>query len=134
MNVRNILGIKHIDDWIYNLNIGNVMHLAAMSIDELQPSSETTHELNRDAMLEKIILISAAYFCVGTELRFLSDPNEFDSTIYTKRDSELWHARAVYVSNLFLPSDCPLTQHVNSSFEKHHLKAKMDLKQKTHDL
>ena len=35
--VRNTLGLKQLDDWIYNLNIGNVMHLSLMSADELQP-------------------------------------------------------------------------------------------------
>ena len=35
INIRNILGIKHSEDWIFNLNIGNVMHLAGMTLDEL---------------------------------------------------------------------------------------------------
>jgi hypothetical protein len=54
LNVRNVLGLRHQDDWIFNLNIGNVMHLSTMNIDELSPSSETTHEINKDAMLEKV--------------------------------------------------------------------------------
>ena len=72
LNVRNILGIKHSDDWIFNLNIGNVMHLLPMSLEELNLHIDNSHELSRDAMLEKIILLSVSYFCVGTELRFLS--------------------------------------------------------------
>jgi hypothetical protein len=35
--VRNNLGIKQNDDWIYNLNIGNVMHLSLMGTEELAP-------------------------------------------------------------------------------------------------
>jgi hypothetical protein len=37
ISVRNNLGVRQTDDWIYNLNIGNVMHLSLMSIDELPP-------------------------------------------------------------------------------------------------
>jgi hypothetical protein len=35
--VRNNLGLKQQDDWIFNLNIGNVMHLSLMGSDELAP-------------------------------------------------------------------------------------------------
>lgn len=72
LNVRNMLGVKHQDDWIFNLNIGNVMHLSPMNSDELSAKLDKTHELNKDAMLEKIILLVVSFFCVGTELRFLS--------------------------------------------------------------
>ena len=71
-NVKTILGVKEADDWIFNLNIGNVMHLLPMSLEELNLHIDNSHELSRDAMLEKIILVSVAYFCIGTELRFLS--------------------------------------------------------------
>lgn len=47
-----------------------------MSLDELNLHIDNSHELSRDAMFEKIILLSVAYFCVGTELRFLTNnPN-----------------------------------------------------------
>jgi len=83
ISVRNNLGVKQQDDWIYNLNIGNVMHLSLMGTDELSPinskpdekpeenSFETSHELCKDAMLEKIVLISVGYFCIATEMRFI---------------------------------------------------------------
>jgi len=48
------------------------MHLSPMNLDEIHTKLEITHELNRDAMLEKIVLISVAYFCLGTELRFMA--------------------------------------------------------------
>jgi len=34
---------------------------------------DNSHELSRDAMLEKIVLLTVSYFCVGTELRFLNN-------------------------------------------------------------
>jgi hypothetical protein len=45
-----------------------------MSLDDLNIHVDSSHELSRDAMLEKIILLSVSYFCVGTELRFLALP------------------------------------------------------------
>ena len=71
MSVRNVLGLRHSEDWIFNLNIGNVMHLSLMGVEELNAKLETTHELCKDSMLEKIVLVSASYFCIGTEMRFL---------------------------------------------------------------
>mmetsp|Transcript_46995 Transcript_46995/g.62213 ORF Transcript_46995/g.62213 Transcript_46995/m.62213 type:complete len:218 (-) Transcript_46995:2221-2874(-) len=83
-NVKTILGVKDQDDWIFNLNIGNVMHLLPMSLEELNLHVDNSHELSRDAMLEKIILLSVSYFCVGTELRFLS--KQFSTTKNGKSD------------------------------------------------
>ena len=56
-NVKTILGVKDQDDWIFNLNIGNVMHLLPMSLEELNVHVDNSHELSRDAILEKL------YFC-----------------------------------------------------------------------
>ena len=125
------------DDWIFNLNIGNVMHLLPMSLEELNLHIDNSHELSRDAMLEKIILLSVSYFCVGTELRFLSgasggkesskqkgpsysDLHSTGDQTYTKADSEMWHAMALETAGTFLPSECPLVSHIIVSYQKHH--------------
>jgi hypothetical protein len=71
MSVRNSLGLRHSDDWIFNLNIGNVMHLSLMGTEELNAKLDSNHELCKDSMLEKIVLVCVAYFCIGTEMRFL---------------------------------------------------------------
>lgn len=104
------------------------MHLSLMGSDELQPLKETaslhsksiqsssgfetSHELCKDAMLEKIVLISVSYFCIATEMRFLMNKAtknaEQPTLASTKKDSEMYHAKAVHISSLFLPKDCPL--------------------------
>jgi len=43
-----------------------------MGADEINNKLDPTHEFNKDAMLEKIVLIGVAYFCIGTEMRFLA--------------------------------------------------------------
>ena len=70
INVRNTLGVKDDHNWIYNLNIGNVMNLTPMNSDELNSQADIFQEISKDTMLEKVILYVVAYFCVGTEIRF----------------------------------------------------------------
>lgn len=72
-NVKTVLVTQEEDDWIFNLNIGNVMHLQPLSSEQMNLHIDNSHELSRDAMLEKIILLTVSYFCVGTELRFLNN-------------------------------------------------------------
>jgi hypothetical protein len=110
------------------------MHLLPMSLEELNLHIDNSHELSRDAMMEKIILLSVSYFCVGTELRFLSASNSKDKAPvkqvygempdpdqkYVKADSEMWHAMALETSGTFLPSECPLVSHIIMSYQKHH--------------
>ncbi len=106
------------------------MHLLPMNLEELNLHVDNSHEISRDAMLEKIILLSVSYFCVGTELRFLSSTKEPEKKPsfppkppqpkYTKLDSEMWHAKALENSCTFLPSECPLVSHIIMSYQKHH--------------
>ena len=126
MNVRNALGVRHQffnkqgelpsgqtagqRDWIFDLNIGNVMHLSLMNAEELNDSTEgrleqTTHELGKDSMLEKIVLVSVAYFCIATEMRFIMTKKlATEGESCTKADSEAFHAQALQISSLFLPA------------------------------
>jgi hypothetical protein len=124
MSVRNVLGLRHSEDWIFNLNIGNVMHLSLMGAEELNAKLENTHELCKDSMLEKIVLVSVSYFCIGTEMRFLMQKQ--NSQIH-KKDSEAFHAKALHISSLFLPHDCPLVTHIVNSYMKNYLKDKKNV-------
>ncbi len=126
MSVRNSLGLRHSDDWIFNLNIGNVMHLSLMGTEELNAKLEATHELCKDSMLEKIVLVCVSYFCIGTEMRFLMQKN---NTQINKKDSEAFHAKALHISTLFLPNECPLVTHIVNSYSKNYIKDKVNDKQ-----
>jgi hypothetical protein len=106
-NVKALLVTQEEDDWVFNLNIGNVMHLQPISTDELTLHMDNSHELSRDALIEKIILLTVSYFCVGTELRFINNSitaEELRMYSHQKRSeleaqktqhkklSEMWHA------------------------------------------
>ena len=84
------------------------MHLSLMGAEELNAKLEPTHELCKDAMLEKIVLLSVAYFCIGTEMRFLLSSLPPNQQSDAKKDSEAWHAKSLHLSSTFLPPDCPL--------------------------
>jgi hypothetical protein len=77
LNVRGMLGIRSQDDWIFNFNIGNIMHLSPLNFDDLNRTQvDVIQELSKDKMMEKILYISAGLFCIGTELRFLANKHE----------------------------------------------------------
>ena len=101
INTRNLLGIKNKNDWIYSLNIGNVMHLTPFTFYELHEGinqaedyEKLNKELETDQILERIIFLAGAYFCIATELRFLN--KKVDSVKFPKKLSETWHAKAVH--------------------------------------
>lgn len=69
LNVRSALGIKNPDDWIYGLNIGNVMHMSPLGFDDLYSclnldsiEKRCVYELSKDSLLEKILLLTVSYF------------------------------------------------------------------------
>ena len=115
-NIRNIFGgsIKK-DDWIQLLNIGNIMYLSALNYEDLDLDSDPKYELLRDAILEKIVMLTVAYFCIATELRLLSI-NKNNKKI----NGEYFHFKAVEFSSLFLPVSCPIVKHYIMSYYKHY--------------
>jgi hypothetical protein len=123
------------------------MHLSLMGAEEINDNNnsksleQTTHELCKDSMLEKIVLVSVAYFCIATEMRFLMQKtgggnknfgqNKGTSSQYNfnKQDSEAFHAQALQISSLFLPNECPLVAHIIKSYKRNYLKDKKVLTQ-----
>lgn len=108
LNARNTLGLMNKDDWIFNLNIGNVMYLNCLGSDELNMPIEKTHEFSKDAMLEKVVLIASAYYCVAIEMKFLVDESTGEQCVYSKKDPETFHAKALHLVSKFLPAQSPL--------------------------
>ena len=71
-DMRSVLGFLNQNEWVYSLNIGNIMQLQPISLkNDLLTQCRNECELSRDSFLEKIALMSVAYFCVSTEMRFI---------------------------------------------------------------
>lgn len=66
--------------------------------------------------------MAVSYFCISTEIRFIIQLREDDSIdpVAKNKESEYWHAKSLEIAVSFLPSDCPLLQHILLSYNKHH--------------
>ena len=113
---RSLLGLKSKSDWIFNVNIGNVMHLTPLCLQDLAISPQNAHEIYRDALYEKVIMLAISYFSLATECRFKHSEENGE---LERCESKYWHKAAVEFVCMFLPSDCPLVGHVVSSYERH---------------
>ena len=40
----------------------------------------------------------------------------------------MYHAKALHISSIFLPKQCPLVQHITQSYNKNYLKDKKEFK------
>ena len=111
ISTRNILGVIKNDDWFNLFNIGNIMFLYAMSYDDLDLDSDPKYELLRDAIIEKILMLTVSFFSIANELRFLG--NKADNGLY-------YHSKTVEISCLYLPSTCPIVKHYVNTYCKYY--------------
>ena len=69
--MRVLLGYLNQSEWMYLLNIGNIMQITPLTVHDLHSAANIEVELSRDSIIEKISFLAVSYFCVSTELRFL---------------------------------------------------------------
>ena len=120
-DMKNLLGYLNQGEWLYSLNIGNIMQIAPLTMQDFMSSTSLELEVSREFVLEKLCFLCVSYFCIGTEYRFLHQLQEMlGENIYSRRDSEYWHGKAVEIAATFLPSESPLVSHIMMSYEKHH--------------
>lgn len=86
--------MRKFDDWINNLEIGNVMHLNPITTQELIQNIGKHHEFQKDPMLKKLVLLSVSFFSIATEMRMMVQFNKRDhqSKDELQANSEMWHA------------------------------------------
>ena len=124
--MRHILGFLNQSEWILSLNIGNIMQSTPIQLEDLASLRRNEQELDRFAFLETVSFLCVGYFCVSTEIRFIiqlkeeiGSFKEFD-VAKKQNESEFWHTKSLEVACSFLPSDCPLLNHILLSYQKHH--------------
>jgi len=124
--MRHVLGFLNQSEWILSLNIGNIMQITPVQLEDLVALRRNEQELDRFAFLETVSFLCVGYFCVSTEIRFIIQLKEeissfarFDQAKKSE-ESELWHTKSLEVACSFLPSDCPLLNHILLSYQKHH--------------
>ena len=98
-------------DWVQLLNIGNIIYLSALNEEDLDLNSESKYEILRDAILEKIIILTVSYFCISKEMYNLSkDKND------KKLNGEFFLYHAILLSEQYLPVSCPLVNYYINSY------------------
>jgi len=71
VDLRHILGFLNQTEWIQNLNIGNIMQIAPVKLEDLTQIRRNEESLSRDSFLEVISFLIVGYFCASTEIRFI---------------------------------------------------------------
>jgi hypothetical protein len=124
VDMRTVLGFLNQNEWILNLNIGNIMQIQPVRMRDFLTFHRNEHQLSRESFLEKLQLLVVSYFCVSTELRFIIQSRSGFMKAETKKEKELeqeyWHVKALDIACAFLPSECPLFNHILLSYQKHH--------------
>lgn len=115
LDSRTSLGVLHSKDILQSLNISEVMQVKPLRLQDLQNTYGLWNEVQRDTVIEKVVLLLAAYFCIATELRF-----KFALEHNKKKlmEGRAFHLRSLELARALLPSDCPLVGHFISSFNK----------------
>lgn len=54
VDMKNILGYLNQSEWIYSLNIGNIMQIAPLTLQDFMSSTSIQMELTREFILEKV--------------------------------------------------------------------------------
>ena len=77
--MRIVLGYLNQLEMVSTLNIGNIMQIVPVKIDDLLSVPRNETEFNRASFIDKIALLCVSYFCISTEIRFIvqlkEDPN-----------------------------------------------------------
>lgn len=102
------------------------MQISPVKLEDLYQIRRNEEVLSRENFLEVISFLVVGYFCASTEIRFIiqlkDEISKFDNFKIDKKtqESELWHTISLEVACSFLPSDCPLLNHILLSYQKHH--------------
>jgi hypothetical protein len=99
------------------------MQIQALQLEDLIGLRRNEQELDRYCFFETVSFLIVSYFCVSTEIRFIIQLKEelegvkktFNIDAKT-RESQYWHTKSLEIACTFLPSDCPLLNHLLLSY------------------
>mmetsp|Transcript_3324 Transcript_3324/g.6891 ORF Transcript_3324/g.6891 Transcript_3324/m.6891 type:complete len:573 (-) Transcript_3324:20-1738(-) len=114
-------------DWIMHFNIGDMMSIKPISLNELCKTQTMLAELTTDAMLDKALLMIISYFCIATELRFKFSQ---DKHLKKLKEGQAWHLQSIDIAKDLLPRDCALMDHLKESYKRNYLEILNAIKKK----
>jgi len=98
------------------------MQISPLRQEEVSQVRTNEECMTRDSFLEVISFLIVGYFCASTEIRFIiqlkDEIGKFKDFSVDKKtqESELWHTLSLDIACSFLPSDCPLLNHILLSY------------------
>lgn len=113
------------------------MQVTPMKLEDINTVRRNEEVLTRESFLEIISFLIVGYFCASTEIRFIiqlkDEISKFDNFEADKmtQQSEFWHTISLDVACSFLPSDCPLLNHILLSYQKHHAPSQTSIPENT---
>ena len=66
LNMKAVLGYLNQSEWLYLLNIGNIMQITPLTVHDMYSNTSFEVELSRDSILEKVTFLSPL-FCILTD-------------------------------------------------------------------
>jgi len=96
--------------WVASITMGSIIKVKIIPFYTL---IEPPLEITKDELQEMIIFLALCYFSLSTELRLLSSKSKI---IHIQ--SEKLHAKSAEICCRFLPNECPLVDHITSSYFK----------------
>ena len=106
--------------------IGDMMIIDYLDFNELKSRTGIDDEISTDLLLEKICFLTISAYCIGTEIRILSN-QKFSK--YTLNDSrELYHKSVQFAD--FLPKNSLIYNYIMSTYNKHFGVRKLEKKTK----
>ena len=117
--IKNIFEKKFLDedDWIKNLKVESITDLSPSNYEDLDLESDPKYELLRDSILEKVIMLSIAYYCLANELKYLCKDKDKNNK---NLNGEYYLYNAINLSVYFLPVSCPIIRHYIISYYKNY--------------
>ncbi len=71
IDMRSMFGFLSLGKWSSGINIGSLMQIGPMKMQDLCAANPKEIELSRESIVEKVALLVTSYFCIATESRFL---------------------------------------------------------------
>ena len=73
---RSILGVNKMAHWIDEFNIGTIMHMSELAINDFEHTLPIEEYIFKDKLYETVIHCSVAHFTIATEMRFIESNKE----------------------------------------------------------
>ncbi len=71
MAKKSILGVTKPTHWMDEFNIGSVMHMKPLQMEDLEKAKPLEEYIFKDNLYQLVIYCSLSHFTMATELRFL---------------------------------------------------------------